>query len=235
MALTDKVAVVIGATGQLGPAVARAFADAGARLVLVGSQANELAALFKEIGYPESRVVTHPAEALNAATMQALAASVEKRFGRADILLHILGGYRAGGMLDTPDETWELMLDVNLRSAVWSIRAFLPLLTANGWGRILTISSGVTQSPPPMSTAYVTAKAALETMTIALAQEVKDKGVTANVVLVRALDTPAERARHHERKNGWVRPDDVAATLLFLCSDAAGAITGARIPVSGGI
>src|SRR5581483_8418820 len=234
MPLTDKVAIVIGATGQLGPAVAKAFAHSGARLVLVSNNHERLALLFNELGFRESRVMTHVANAMDEAAMQDLADAVTVRFGRADILLHLAGGYRGGSLRDTQGDVWEYLLNLNLRTAVNSMRAFLPLLMANNWGRIITISSGITQSPPPNVAAYVTAKAALETMTIAVAQEVKDKNITANVVLIRSLDTPTERARQPERKTSWVRPEDVAATLLFLCSDEGGAITGARIPVFGG-
>ncbi|HZQ08200.1 MAG TPA: SDR family NAD(P)-dependent oxidoreductase [Anaerolineae bacterium] len=234
MPLTDKVAIVIGATGQLGPAVAKAFAHSGARLVLVSTNHERLALLFNELGFRESRVMTHVANAMDEAAMQDLADAVTVRFGRADILLHLAGGYRGGSLRDTQGDIWEYLLNLNLRTAVNSMRAFLPLLTANNWGRIITISSGITQAPPSNVAAYVTAKAALEAMTVAVAQEVKDKNITANVVLIRSLDTPAERARQPERKTGWVRPEDVAATLLFLCSDEGGAITGARIPVFGG-
>lgn len=233
MPLTNRVAVIIGASGALGPAVARAFAHAGARLVLVATQPDELDKLFKDLGFRESRVITQLADALDDAAMQTLAQTVKTRFGRADILLHLTGAYIGGALGDTTDEQWEHMLDVNLRTAIHSTRAFLPLLLENNWGRIVTISSGITQSPPPNALAYVTAKAALETMTVALAQQVKEKSITANTVLIRALDTPAERAKQPDKKTGWVKPEDVAATLLFLCSDEAGAITGARIPVFG--
>lgn len=235
MSLTDKVAVIIGASGQLGPAVARAFAIAGAKIVLVGTRMDTLVTLQKELGFPESRVMLYAADASAPAAMQELADAVQRRFKRADILLHLVGGYRGGNLRETPPEVWEEMLNLNLRTAVNAMRAFLPLLTANGWGRIVTISSGVTQAPPANSTAYVAAKAALEALTLAVAQEVKAHGVTANVVLIRALDTPAERARQPNKTTGWVRPEQVAATLLFLCSDEGGAINGARIPVYGGI
>ena len=234
MALTNKVAVIVGATGQLGHAIARAFAHEGARLVLVSEHQAGLDALQKELGFRDTRVMTRAADALDASGMQELADVVLARFGRADILLHIAGGFRGGSLKDTSDQVWDQMLDVNLRTAVHSIRAFLPMLSTNGWGRIVTISSGITQAPPANAVAYVTAKAALETMTIAVAQEVKESGVTSNVVLIRALDTPAERAKQPDKVSGWVRPEDVAAMLLFLCSDEGGAITGARIPVFGG-
>ncbi len=234
MALTNRVAVLIGATGQLGPAVSKAFAHAGARLVLVGMEQEPLTALAQELGFRESRVLTQVADAANPEAMQELAQMVKTRFGRVDIVLHLAGAYRGGGLIDTPDELWEQMLDVNLRTAIYTLRAFVPLLIENNWGRILTISSSTTQTPPANSIAYVTAKAALETMTLATANQVKDQNVTANVVLIRSLDTPAERAKQPNKTSGWVKPDQVAATLLFLCSDEGGGINGARIPVFGG-
>jgi NAD(P)-dependent dehydrogenase (short-subunit alcohol dehydrogenase family) len=234
MPLTNKVAVIVGATGQLGPAIAKAFAHEGAKLVLVGTQESDLLALQKDLGFRDTRVMVQVADPASDADMQALAETVIGKFDRADILLHIAGGYRSGTLQDTPDDVWDYMLNLNLRTAVNAIRAFLPHLSKNGWGRILTISSGITQAPPANAAAYVTAKAAVETMTIAVAQEVKDKNITANVVLIRALDTPTERAKQPDKKTGWVKPDDVAATLRFLCSDEGGAISGARIPVFGG-
>jgi NAD(P)-dependent dehydrogenase (short-subunit alcohol dehydrogenase family) len=235
MPLTDKVAILVGASGQLGPAVAKGFAYAGAKLVLVGTQQEALDSLCNELGFPESRIMTRMADALDEASMQELVDAVAARFGHADILLHVAGGYRGGSLLDTSSEIWDNMLNLNLRTAVNSIRAFLPLMIGNNWGRILTVSSGITQNPPANNAAYVTAKAALETMTLAVAQEVKGKNITANVVLIRSLDTPTERAKQPDKKTGWVRPEDVAATLLFLCSDEGGGINGARIPVYGGM
>lgn len=233
MALTNRVAVIIGATGQLGPAVAKAFANAGARIVLVAPEQDALDALFQEIGYRESRVMLRATDLLDAQALYEAAAEIKTRFERIDIVLHIASAYRGGGLLDTTDEMWEDMLDANLQSVIYAARAFVPHLIENEWGRILTISSGVTQNPPPGSLAYLTAKGALETFTVALANEFKNNHITANVVLLRALDTPAERAKQPNKTTGWVKPEEVAATLVFLCSDEAGAITGARIPVFG--
>ncbi len=98
----------------------------------------------------------------------------------------------------------------------------------------MTLSSLLAERPTGHSAAYSAAKAGLEALTLAAAQEVKDKGATANVVVIRTLDTPEERAKTGEAKTvGWVRPEEVAALLLFLCSDEAGAINGARIPMYG--
>src|SRR5581483_11071016 len=222
MPLTDKVAIVIGATGQLGPAVAKAFAHSGARLVLVSNNHERLALLFNELGFRESRVMTHVANAMDEAAMQDLADAVTVRFGRADILLHLAGGYRGGSLRDTQGDVWEYLLNLNLRTAVNSMRAFLPLLMANNWGRIITISSGITQSPPPNVAAYVTAKAALETMTIAVAQEVKDKNITANVVLIRSLDTPTEAPDSPNGKRVGCDPKTWQPPFCFYAPTRAG-------------
>jgi NAD(P)-dependent dehydrogenase (short-subunit alcohol dehydrogenase family) len=230
MPLTDRVAVIIGATGQLGPAVARAFAHAGARLVLVGANAQELARVSQELGFRESRVMTHVSDGMSDSAWQGLGEEIVARYKRLDIVLPVGSSYVGGTVLDTAPEDWEYMLNANFRSALNALRALVPLLVKNEWGRIVTVSSGSTQSPSANVAAYAVAKSALETLTLALAQEVKDKNITANVVLVRALDGSGG-----EKRPGKVRPEDVAATLLFLCSDEAGAITGARIPVFGGL
>src|SRR5262245_48892171 len=183
MPLTDKVAVIIGATGAWGPPIARAFAHEGAKLVLVGTQEEELAAVKNELGFREKRVMTQIADAREETAMVELAELVMRELKRVDILMILAGGYKGGSLQETSNDVWDHMLNANLRTAVNSIRAFLPHLGKDGSGRIITTSSGITSTPPPNVAAYVTAKAAVETMTLALAQEVKDRNITANVVL----------------------------------------------------
>lgn len=234
MSLSNKVAVIIGATGQLGPTVAKTFVQAGAKLALVSTQSQQLDELRIDLNLRESYAIYRLAATMDEAEMNALADAVRIKFGRADILIHLVGTFRGGAFSETPTETWDTMFQRNVFSAVNAIRAFLPLLTENEWGRIITTSSGLTQNPPANTAAYVSAKAALETMTLAVAKEIQEDGVTANVVLIRSLDTPGEREKQPDKTTGWVKPEEVAATLLFLCSDEAGSITGARIPVTGG-
>jgi NAD(P)-dependent dehydrogenase (short-subunit alcohol dehydrogenase family) len=234
MPLTNKVAVITGATGQLGPVVARPFANAGAKLALVATSADELAGLASDLGFPDSRVFTIVRDLMDEASAIALADAVVEHYGRVDILIHLVGGYQMGALIGLELETWEYMLNLNLRAAMNVLRAFLPYLTANGWGRIVTLSSVLAERPTAHSAAYSAAKAGLEALTLAAAQEVKDKGATANVIVIKTLDTPEERAKTGEGKTaGWVKPEQVAASILFLCTDEAGAINGARIPVYG--
>ncbi len=233
MPLTDRIVVITGATGQLGPAVARVFASNGAKLALCATSPDELMGLFIELGFPDSRVFTEARDVMEEASTTALADAVIAHYGRADILIHLVGGYQNTPLLDMETEAWEYILNLNLRTGMNVIRAFLPYLTANGWGRIITFSSVVAERPNANSAAYSAAKAGLEALTLAVAQEVKDRGVTANVVVIKTLDVPEERAKAGTKATGWVTPDEVAKLLLYLCSDEAGAINGARIPVYG--
>ncbi|MDL1897363.1 SDR family NAD(P)-dependent oxidoreductase, partial [Anaerolineae bacterium CFX7] len=126
MALTNRVAVIMGATGQLGPAVAKAFADAGVRLVLVAPDQAALDALFQTLGYRESRVMLYAADSLDEQALHALAQAVQERFGRLDIVAHLTTAYRGGGLLDTTDEMWQDMFEENLQTALYAARALTP-------------------------------------------------------------------------------------------------------------
>ena len=233
MPLTDKIAVITGATGQLGPVVARAFASNGAKLALSATSQDELTDITTKLGFPESRVFGEARDLMGEASATALADAVIARYGRADILIHLVGGYQSSGMIGLELETWEYMLNLNLRTAMNALRAFLPYLMANGWGRIITLSSVVAERPNGHSAAYSAAKAGLEALTLAVAQEVKDKGVTSNVIVVKALETAEERRAANGKVSGSVTPEEIASLLIFLCSDEAGAINGARLPVYG--
>lgn len=140
MSLTNKVAVIIGATGQLGPTVAKMFVQAGAKVALVSSQSEHLDTLRRELNLRESYAMYRLAETMDEAEMTALADAVRIKFGRADILVHLVGSFRGGMLSETPPETWDYLFQRNVFSAVNAIRAFLPCsLKTNG---------GVS-SPPP--------------------------------------------------------------------------------------
>ncbi len=234
MPLIDRVAVITGATGQIGPVIARAFAASGARLALVSTSADELATLVARLEFPTSRVFTIPRDLMDEASAQAVADSVIERYGHVDILIHVVGGFRAGSLRELETDAWEYMMNLNFRTARNAMKAFLPYLIGNGWGRIVTFSSLTVERPTANSAAYSAAKAALEALTLSVAQDVKDHGVTANVVVVKTIDTPEERVQQPAAKTtGWVRPEEIASLLLYLCSDDAAVINGARLPVYG--
>ena len=125
-----------------------------------------------------------------------------------------------------------------LRQHVWTTfylaQAFVPHLTANGWGRFLVISSPRAFSPRGGNAAYVIGKAGEEVLTLSLAQELKDTGVTANVILVRSIDVEHRRDREPTPDNAsWTTPEEIAAAIMYLCSDEARMVNGARIPLYG--
>lgn len=226
MSLKDRVVVITGAGGSLGPTVCREFAAAGARLALAGTRPDHLQALAASLGLPLDQWLVHAARLQDPAGAQSLAEAVRVRFGRADAVLHLVGGYTAGqAVADLDPADVANMLDQHLWTTLHVARAFLPLLLANNWGRLVTISSPAGQTPAAKSAPYAVGKAAQDNLMAVLAQELKGSGVTANTVVVRSIETGPSRTGSS--------PAEVAAALLWLCSDEAGAVNGARIPLYG--
>jgi NAD(P)-dependent dehydrogenase (short-subunit alcohol dehydrogenase family) len=126
------------------------------------------------------------------------------------------------------------MLQQHLWTTLHLTQAFVPQFVANHWGRVVVISSPQAASPAADNAAYGIAKAAQETLMLALAEEVKGSGVTANVLRVRAIDATHERDQKHVPENAaWTTPEEIASAILYLCSDEAQVVNGARIPLYG--
>ena len=235
--LQDKTILITGATGALGSAVARAFAQTQARLVLTGRSEEKLAHLTSEISLPEERVLTVAADVTQAAGVQALVADAAARFGRIDVLLNVAGGWSGGKPVgETSVEDWDRLVALNLRSAFLLSRAVLPGMLEAGWGRVVHISSKTAVEPRAKQAAYAVSKMGLVTLTEVIAAEVKGSGVTANVILPSIIDTPANRESMPKADPAkWVKPEHIAATMRFLCSEEAASINGAHIPIYGAI
>src|SRR5262249_15558016 len=215
--LTNKVALIIGAKGGLGTHVTRAFLDAGA--AVTGVSRSISAADF-----------AHPKFTAIAAdlTQAAAARDAVARLQRIDILVHVMGGFAGGTPVEqTTDETLEQMLTMNLRAAFYITRAVIPVMRAQGYGRILTVASRQGVEPAANLSAYNVSKAALVSLTKTIALELKGTGISANTVL------PGGMATANNRGPNLVDPAQVAALLVHLAGDAAGEITGAAIPVYG--
>jgi NAD(P)-dependent dehydrogenase (short-subunit alcohol dehydrogenase family) len=160
-------------------------------------------------------------------------ADAAKQLGGLDGLVNIAGGFRWETVASGDIATWDFMFNVNVRTAVNAARAALPLLKAPG-GRIVNIgAAGAIKAATGMG-AYAASKAGVAKLTEALADELKDKGVTVNAVLPSIIDTPVNRAdmpnADFER---WVKPGQIADLIVFLLSDCSSAITGASIPITG--
>ncbi len=218
------VVVITGATGATGEAAARAFAAQGASLALLSHDQQKLEALAASLSLASSRLLIHAADLRNPDEVRAAARFVTTRFGRADILLHLVGGWTGGKTLpETPADDLETMLNQHAWTTFHLLQAFTPGMAANGWGRVIVVSSPLAISPSTKMSAYAAGKAAQETLILTLAQELKDSGVTANIIHVRSIDV--------EGKGKGTPPGEIVAAMQYLCSEPAAKINGARIPL----
>lgn len=227
---TSKRVVITGAAGVLGAAVARAFITAGAKLALV-DRAEDTKDLLKGLGSPHFFMsgidLTDPAQA-----QRAMESAVSK-LGGIDVLVNIAGGFRWETIADGKLETWDFLYAINLKTAVCACKAVLPHLPA-GQGRIINVGAAAAAKAGTGMGAYAASKAGVAKLTEALAEELKDKSINVNAVLPTIIDTPANRADMPNAEFArWVDPAALADVIVFLASNAARAITGASIPVSG--
>ncbi len=232
-----RVALITGGAGGLGHAVSVAFAAAGASVVIVESErgrptAEALAAAGVARG---ERMRYMPCDVLDEASVEATVKQVVADQQRLDVVLNLVGGFAAGQPVTALDlATWQRMLDLNLRSAFLVSKHAGDVMTAQGSGCIINISSRGARSGRKHAAAYAVAKSAIITLTEVQAEEVRDQGVRVNCILPSIIDTPANRAAMPDADHSrWPRPEEVARVLLFLASDDAGLISGAAIPVYG--
>jgi len=231
----DRVVLITGATGALGRVAARTFAADGARLGLAGTERGRLAEVAAEAGISDDHWVPAIGNLREAAAARTAVGAVIERFGRVDVLLHLVGGFVPGApILELDEDRLRSMLDQHLWTTLHAVRAVLPGMVERGWGRILAVTSFTTVTTPARAGIYATTKGAQETLLKVLAKECAGTGVTVNLVAVRAIDTEHVRDTEPNPKTaGWTTPEEIVATLRFLASDAAGRINGARIPLDG--
>jgi NAD(P)-dependent dehydrogenase (short-subunit alcohol dehydrogenase family) len=229
MDLTGKTVLITGAKGGLGSFVTQAFLDAGAR---VAGVSRSMAA--SDFDHPH--FAPYAADLAGRAEAMALVERVQHGLGRLDAVVHLVGGWAGGRPLHAADDgEYQKMFDVNFRSAVHLFQAALPVLRAQGGGRLLAVGSRAAVEPSPGSALYAASKAALVSLIRTLAAENKDRGITANIILPGTLDTPANRAAMPGANFAqWVPPPQVASLLVHLTSDDASHVTGAAIPILGG-
>lgn len=235
MNIQNRVVIITGATGGLGRVAAQKFADQGARLVLVGTNAEKLTHLAQTLGLSDERILLHVADVSDPAGASTLAERTREKFGQVDILLHLIGGWSGGKpIVDLDEREMKNMLQQHLWTTYFLAQAIIPLMRTNRWGRILAVSSPFASRPAANLAPYAIAKAAQEALILTIAQEEKEHGLTANLVLVKTIDTEHVRETQPTPKNiSWTTPEEIIATLLHLCSDEAGMINGARIPLFG--
>ena len=231
----DRVVLVTGATGDFGPYVVRAFAETGARLSITARKLEQAQDLMRDLGLGDDRALPAVVDVTSVESVGAWVEAVKQKWGRADVLVNIAGGYRPGKPVQEMEEAdWDFMLNLNARSAFLTCRAFVPLMLAQGSGKIVNVGSKAALAAGRKSTGYAVSKAAVLRLTEALSADVRDKGINVNSVIPSTVDTPGNRAAQPDADaSKWVRPEDLAAVILFLASDAANAVHGAHLPVYG--
>jgi NAD(P)-dependent dehydrogenase (short-subunit alcohol dehydrogenase family) len=225
-----KTCLITGAAGNLGRAVAAAFASAGASLILVDLDDKVLRSAYAR---DDERKAFIRADLLDAASVTKALANA--RFDRIDVLCNIAGGFRMGHPVhETPEDIWELMLDLNAKSVINTARAVVPKMLAAGYGKIVNIGAVAGLRGGAKMGAYSASKSAVIRLTESMSAELRDKGINVNCVLPSVIDTPQNRADMPSADpRRWVAPEALADVVLFLASDAARAIHGAAIPVTG--
>lgn len=222
----ERVFVITGAAGGTGKAAARALAERGASLALLGSDQTRLDSLAGELNLPAERILTHAADLRQKDSVRSTAEAVTVKFGRVDGLIHLVGGWTGGRTLAEADAfDFESMLDQHAWTTFHLFQAFGPRLAANRWGRVIVVSSSTVPKPPGKAAAYTAAKAAQENLVLSLAAELREFGVTANIIQVRAIDAKGE--------GKGTTPAEIVAAMLYLCSEQAGKVSGARVPLFG--
>ncbi len=227
--------VVTGATGTLGRAAARAFADRGASLALISSDQAKLDALARELRLPAARCLAYAANLRDASSAGRAAQVVQDHLGGADVLLHLVGGWVGGKTLvETDPADLASMLDQHVWTTFNVIQAFAHLLAGSGRGRFIVISSPVATTPQRHVGAYAAAKAAEEALTLTLAQEAAKQGVAANIIQVSAIDADHQRETAPTSSNAsWTTPEEIVAALLYLTSPEGSAANGVRLSLAG--
>ena len=231
----DPVVLITGASGNAGRAVAASFAADGARLGLAGRQRARLDALARDLGLADDRWVPVVADFRDRVDAKAAIDGAIERFGRIDVLAHLIGGYAGGTpVVDHDPAEITALLDPHLWATLNLVQRVLPGMLDRGWGRIVAVSSPFAASPVSGGAAYAIAKTAEETLIRTVAKEVAGTGVTANVLIVKKVDPDYVRATDPTPRNAaWTTPEELAAAMRFLCSDAAASVNGARIPLDG--
>lgn len=225
--LTDRVVLVTGGMGGMGSGVVAELRAAGATVVTTAHRQPVAATEGVEV-----EVV----DLLERDAVGPLVEGIVARHGRIDGLVCLVGGFKGGAFIQTDQQTWQELVELNLYTATLTIRAALPAMLERRWGRIVTVGSRPAVEPSPNNAAYSAAKAAVIAMTRSLARELRGSGVTANCILPSTVDTPQNReALPKGDPAKWVKPEEIGRVVAFLCSDAAGVVRGAAIPVYGDV
>ena len=236
--LHGKVALItgVGRVGQIGHAVAKGFAEAGAKLVLADVNAVGLADRVREFKAAGRRVASSAGDLTTPAAARAAVAVARQEFGGLDVVVNVAGGLvNYGSALELTPEQLEKELAVNVKTAFYVSQAAVPALLERGGGAIVNFASVAVLKPQSQMASYIAAKSAVAGLTRAFAREFRDQGVRVNAVAPGTMKTADNLAQMKDAKVRWVELDQLVTAVLFLASDDAQAVTGEILPVAGDV
>jgi 3-oxoacyl-[acyl-carrier protein] reductase len=245
--VADKVVVITGAGQGIGRSFAKTFASGGAKVVIAERNLDKARAVEREIAAGNGHALVVETDVADEGSVERLAATVDRTFGRADVLINnaaIFSTLEMRPFEQIPLSEWEQVLRVNVTGPFLCARALVPLMRRNKWGRIINMASGAVTLGRPNYLHYIASKSALAGMSHSMARELGPDGITVNAVLPGATFTEIPRKTvTPEQKERIIAtqsiprpqvPDDLLGVVLFLASDASAFMTGQELTVDGG-
>ncbi len=231
----SPVAVVTGGTGALGKTLLPLLVRRNFKLAVTYLIPEEATALEDSLGLDESQLLLRRVNASDSDAVNTFMQEAADMFGAFNVTASLVGGWAGGRMVDETDNVrFDRMIDLNLRSAFYTIRAAIPHMRDAKWGRIIAVGSRASVDTPAGQAAFNIAKAGVTALIKSLAVELDDTPITANVVLPSVIDTEATRdALPYADYVKWPKPAEIATVIDFLASENAQVINGAAIPVHG--
>jgi NAD(P)-dependent dehydrogenase (short-subunit alcohol dehydrogenase family) len=235
MDFSNRVAMVTGGTGALGTDVVLALAQAGARVAVPYRRQNEWEAIEQRAGDSRGRLYGSELDLTKSEAVGRFVQDVENRWGRLDLLFVVVGGFAAGRSYETDEAVWNQMISTNLLSLVATLRAAVPVMIRQNFGRIVTVSSGaILRGGGAGIAAYAVSKGAVRQLSEILADELKEYDIRVHCVMPGTMETAANRqAMPKADTSKWVKTEEVARVMLALASDDFRAARSVVVPVLG--
>ncbi len=231
----SNIAIITGGTGAVGRALVPLLVQRNFKLGITYIVPEQAAMLEAELDLPEDQLILRRVDAVDASATEDFFKETVETFGGLNVLVSLVGGWAGGrDVHETDDVRFDRMLDLNLRSAFNAVRAGIPYMRDQDWGRIVMLGSRQAVDPPAGQAAYNIAKAGVAALGKSVAREMSDTNVTCNVLLPSVIDTQRTReALPYADYVDWPKPDEIANVIDFLTGHRSAVIDGAQIPVWG--